>query len=231
MDKQKLINNILKMELNLYGTERGICELKILELSSESVLTKLAEYLETKLNELETISEGTQFIELNGDYKMLTVSGSINTKNGVRYTVLESNELFTKDYILNKLSKHDMLIAKLRRQEERNKQIELELKAEQEAELKAKEYYDFCYGYTNNKTSLQAGRILKALNKNVLYNGELITRKELIHNKLDSESRTELHVDKEGKKTNRFYISDGSFFEVTKIEFDYINYLIDNRVV
>lgn len=179
---------------------------------------------------VEEVQEGTQFITLNGDYQLVTVLGSIDTKNGKRYTVSESNEIFTKEYILDQLSRNDILTAKLERQKERNKQIEAERLAEVEADKKAQQDYNFCYGYIDNVSALQGGRILKALNKKMYYNNSLITRKDLIHFHIGNNSKTEIHTDKSGKKTKRFYTNSGSFFEVTKIEYDYVNYLIDNQL-
>lgn len=202
-------------------------------ITSDSEAQKEVEEAETTpeaIEEVKEVQEGTQFITLNGEYQLVTVSASIDTKNGKRYTVSESNEIFTKEYILDQLSRNDILTAKLERQKERNKQIEAERLAEVEADKKAQQDYNFCYGYIDNVSALQGGRILKALNKKVYYNGSLITRKDLIYSQIGYNSKTEIHTDKSGKKTNRFYTNSGSFFEVTKIEYDYVNYLIDNQL-
>ena len=201
---------------------------------SDSEAQKEVEEVETTSEVVEevkeVIQEGTQFITLNREYQLVTVSASIDTKNGKRYTVSESNEIFTKEYILDQLSRNDVLMAKLERQKERHVQIEAERLAEAEADKKAQQDYNFCYGYIDNVSALQGGRILKALNKKVYYNGSLITRKDLIYSQIGYNSKTEIHTDKSGKKTNRFYTNSGSFFEVTKIEYDYVNYLIDNQL-
>ena len=231
MNNQNLVNEIIEKEIELYGTKRKGAELKVLELSSEPVLIKLAEYLDNKLKENKRIPEGTQFIILNGDYQLVTVSGIINTQKGVFYTVLENSEIFTKEDIINQLSRHDVLLAKLEKQEERRIQATLEKNSEAEKEKERLKDYNFCYGYTDTKTALQGGRILKALNKQILYNNSLITRKNLIHSLISNNSKTEIHTDKEGKKTNRFYTATGSFFEVTKIEYDYINYLLNEKCI
>lgn len=231
MNNQNLVNEIIKKEVELYGTKRKGSELKVLELSSESVLIKLAEYLDNKLKENKKISEGTKFIILNGDYKIVTVSGVVNTQKGQFYTVLESSEIFTKEDILNQLSRHETLLIKLQKQEEKRKLLELERISETEKEKERLLKYNFCYGYTDTKTALQSGRILKTLNEKVLYNNNLITRKDLIHSLMSNKSKTEIHIDKTGKKTNRFYTANGSFLEVTKTEYDYINYLLNKNVL
>ena len=179
----------------------------------------------------EEILEGTKFITLNGDYKIVTVAGLINTIKGNFYTILEGSQVFTKEYIINQLSKHDILLSKLQKQEERRMQESLRKKAEAEEEAKRLKDYNFCYGYTDAKTPLQKGRILKALNKEILYNGNLTTRKNLIHSLISDGCKTEIHIDKDGKKTNRFYTKSASFFEVTKIEYDYINYLLNKKCI
>ena len=179
----------------------------------------------------EEILEGTKFITLNGDYKIVTVAGLISTIKGDFYTILEGSEIFTKEEIINQLSKHDILLLKLQKQEEKRIQESLRKKIEAEKEAERLKDYNFCYGYTDTKTPLQKGRILKALNKEILYNGNLTTRKNLIHSLISDGSKTEIHTDKDGKKTNRFYTKSGSFFEVTKIEYDYINYLLNKKCI
>ena len=76
----------------------------------------------------EEILEGTKFITLNGDYKIVTVAELISTIKGDFYTILEGSEIFTKEEIINQLSKHDILLLKLQKQEEKRIQESLRKK-------------------------------------------------------------------------------------------------------
>lgn len=215
---------------------------KVVSASIDSVTFEI----ELITEDSETIAEGINFIRVNnGRYEMTTVSERIEIKGNEYYRIEGSNEIFTKDYILNQLSKHELLLTKLQKQEERNKQIEAERIAEAEAEERRIKEYNFCYGYTDNKTALQSGKILKALNKNVVYNDKLYSRKELIHKLIEESSECKTNIfnnDTRTKKVNGERVKlktrieyefhfDGSIIDVTKTEYDYINYLLSNNLV
>lgn len=227
-------NNISISDLIIEGNK--VTDASIDTLKNEIVLTL----------EANTISKGTQFITINkGYYQMTTVSEVIEIKGDEYYTVLESNEIFTKEYIMDQISKHDLLLSKLLKQEERNKQIEAERLAEVEAEERRIKEYNFCYGYTDNKTALQTGKILKALNKNVIYKDKLYSRKELIHKLIGESKECKTNIfnnDTRTKKVNGERIKlktrieyefhfDKYIIDVTKTEYDYINYLLNNNLV
>jgi len=100
--------------------------------------------------------------------------------------------------------------------------------------------YNNTYGYTNNLTPLQKGKILKTLNKKFNYYENGIfktnsTRKDFIKSMLEEgytlEHKTNLnYYTKKGElkiKANEYRLTspDNSFFEITKTEYDYAVYL------
>lgn len=119
--------------------------------------------------------------------------------------------------------------------------------AEQEKELKEKQENDFCYGYTDNMKDMQRGKVLKALNKRIVRNNNWISRKRAIEeiirdnktielkkvtltNRYSSKKVNLTYKELKDKTEHRIYFND-CFMEITKTEFDYATYLINNDLV
>ncbi len=145
--------------------------------------------------------------------------------------VILQNQEYIKERVEKALKYHD----KMRKQEE--DQINKE-------EEKRKNYEN-TYGYTDNMSPIQKGKILKVLNKQYNYydNGEYIgsyTRKDFIKMMLDKgytvEYKTNLkYYSKNGElkiKANEYRLidRDNLFYEITKTEYDYAKYLLKNIV-
>jgi hypothetical protein len=93
-------------------------------------------------------------------------------------------------------------------------------------------------------TALQKGKVLKVLNKKINYfsNGKYvntISRKDFIKNHLENGSNIQHKKNvrtwtKKGitEKENSFQLvlSDESYYEITKTEFDYANYLLEKVI-
>ena len=178
-----------------------------------------------------------------------TIEGKMTIKEYIEkfkmYSVIENNKLFKHEDIQNYIDNEELTKARIERSRQRQIEIQEQLQKEKEIEEQKQLEYNFCYGYTDSKTDLQKGKILKVLNKNVIYNNKLISRKDLIHNMIkDNICRTSIYnntnrysdhkVDLTYKKLvdkveYRFYTGE-SFIEVTKTEYEYINYLLANKL-
>lgn len=160
------------------------------------------------------------------------------------YTDNRENELMKTEQIENYINNKEYYNERFNKNLQRQKEYEIQKLRELEEERKQLEQYNFCYNYTDNKTTLQKAKILKILNEQVLYNNEFYTRKDLIHKLINKDSYTKeyLNTNRYSKKKiegeykklvnkleYRFYYNkDSVFLEVTKTEYEYINYLIDN---
>ncbi|MBS5307741.1 hypothetical protein [Clostridium sp.] len=160
------------------------------------------------------------------------------------YTDNRENELMKTEQIENYINNIEYYNERFNKNLQRQKEYEIQKLRELEEERKQLEQYNFCYNYTDNKTTLQKAKILKILNEQVLYNNEFYTRKDLIHKLINKDSYTKEYfntnryskkkIEGEYKKLvnkleYRFYYNkDSVLLEVTKTEYEYINYLIDN---
>ncbi|MDU3410061.1 hypothetical protein [Clostridium sp.] len=160
------------------------------------------------------------------------------------YTDNRENELMKTEQIENYINNKEYYNERFNKNLQIQKEYEIQKLRELEEERKQLEQYNFCYNYTDNKTTLQKAKILKILNEQVLYNNEFYTRKDLIHKLINKDSYTKeyLNTNRYSKKKiegeykklvnkleYRFYYNkDSVFLEVTKTEYEYINYLIDN---
>lgn len=157
------------------------------------------------------------------------------------------NELKTEEDIDNCILMKDEFIA--RRESNRifrEKQKALE-EAEQEKELKEKQESDFCYGYTDTMKDMQKGKVMKVLNKRIVRNNHWVSRKRAIEEIIRENKTIELkkvnltnrysskkveltYKELKDKTEHRIYFDD-CFIEITKTEFDYAEYLIDNKLI
>lgn len=241
LNHDEAVKVVLRKYNCIWSDNRGITTQTTDDLQGVKVEIKLPKNkIELKSNRFKT---GTIFYTVN-EGKM-TVDTYIDKFK--MYTIKENNKLFqhadiqryidseatTKD----RIEKHRQRELKLIEQERINKELE---------DKKQKEY-EFCYNYLENKTQLQKGKILKILNKEVLYNSEFLTRKQLIHKILKENDNC---FTKEFLNTNRYrkknrnlecvkladkleymlYYNKNSILDITKTEFEYINYLLLNKI-
>lgn len=162
------------------------------------------------------------------------ITGEVNTTT-----------LLTPDDIQRNLDNQELIINKNRSAIESHKEREIRTEIEKQKELAEQLEYENVYGYLDNKTPMQKGKILKTLNVKAHYhnNGTYLghmTRKDFLY-KMISEGYTTAHLkdlkywgkDYELKtKSNEYRLvaPDESFYEITKTEFDYANYLINNVI-
>lgn len=216
------------------------------KVESAEVDTWENEIVLTLSDEVEPVKE----VSNNGLFKtgteFYTIDGKFTVKEYLEqfkmYSLMENNKIFKHEDIQRYIDNEEITKAKLERSRLRNIEIQEQLQKEKELEEQRQLEYNFCYGYTDNKTDLQKGKILKVLNKNILYHDELMTRKQFIHKMIreSDECKTEIYnntnrctskrINLEYKKLvdkveYRFY-TDDSFIEVTKTEYDYISYLL-----
>ena len=81
------------------------------------------------------------------------------------YTDNRENEIMSYEQIENYLNNAEYYNNRYNKSIKRQKQYEAEKLREAEEAEKTKQEYNFCYGYTDNKTELQKGKILKTLNQ------------------------------------------------------------------
>lgn len=118
----------------------------------------------------------------------------------------------------------------LQRKEERKKREEEQRLKEQE-EQKLKDIENFCNGFTDNKNPMQQQRIADTLNRLVRVDGVVYRRKENILNKLNEGYKPTIkplynknHILKDKLVLEN---AEGWFVEVTKTEYDYATYLLN----
>lgn len=193
---------------------------------------------------------GLKFTDSMREYEVVEV---LNIK-GVEwfrlknYTDNKENEIMEQEQIEQYLSNQDALIEKLEYRKVRAIENELEHKRIEEQERQEKEDYNNDYGFTSNKTLLQKGKILKTLNMEIKYNNEVITRKKRIYNIITGSENvytkellnTNRHTEKricleykklKDKKEYRLYFNNSTFIDLTKTEYDFANYLLDNKKI
>lgn len=184
--------------------------------------------------------EGLEMLDFQ--YKKLKVEKFSERYNA--YLVIEENmpeyhRLIMKDNDIEMyLSKQEEILACKERSEKREQE---ELKRQQEEEFKINN----TWGYADNFSPMQKGKVLKILNKtfnyydNEKYVGNM-TRKEFIKKVLEEgyilEHKTNINYFVKGGelkvKPNEYRLTDkdGQFYTLTKTEYDFGNYLIKNII-
>lgn len=163
------------------------------------------------------------------------ITGEVNTTT-----------LLTHDDIQRNLDNQEFIIEKNNKAIKSHKEREVMAEIERQKELTEQLEYENVYGYLDNRTPMQKGKILKILNVKTHYynNGEYIgymTRKDFLYKMLTEENYTITHerdLRYWGKnyemkvKANeyRLFSPDESFYEITKTEYDYAKYLINNVI-
>ena len=167
------------------------------------------------------------------------------------YTDNRDNELFTNENLNIYLSKQEELSSKYESRQLRKKVWKKEVQEERKKKEILEKRLNEDYGFCENKTLLQKGKILKILNKEIRYNNEIITRKERIVNilttcnncytdeYLNTNRYSEHKINLEYKKLTdkieyRLYFQEGNdeyFINLTKTEYQFSEYLIKNKIL
>ncbi|NFH01610.1 hypothetical protein FC831_15310 [Clostridium botulinum] len=194
LSHDEAIKVILRKYNCMWGYNKGIITQSTDDLKGVKVAIKLPkDKIENKDNS-DRFKTGTIFYTVN-EGKM-TVDNYIDKFK--MYSIKENNKLFKHDDIQRYIDlESDTIERSKKRQLERIEQERIK----KEYEDKKQKEYEFCYNYLDNKTALQKGRVLKVLNKEILYNGEFLTKKEIIHNILKDNNNC---VTKEFLNTNRY---------------------------
>jgi hypothetical protein len=113
---------------------------------------------------------------------------------------------------------------------------------EEQQEEKEKQEYNNVYGYCDNMKPHQKGKVLKTLNKTIRHNNKSITRKEFIKTLLEDgyalniidEMLTSSRKTRELERIETYKYNvpviekNNSFYDITKTEYDYGMYLLEN---
>lgn len=160
--------------------------------------------------------------------------------------------LLTEEQINNYLNEQETIIPKVQKSIEYHKKALEAEKLEQEKQAEQERQYNNTYGYADNMPAMAKGKVLKILNKKENYfdNGKYIgtiARKDFIKNILESGGNIEHKKDVRywNKKSEviikeneyRLYCkgderkeNSESFYTITKTEYDYAMYLINNQL-
>ena len=212
----KLIDNGIDKDINL-----------------DNVYAYAREYtiLESKASEIVDTYEGLELIDFNyntckivkhyKDNKYLAID-KVHTGEHGNYLILSIDDIETL------ISKQE----KFRDRIEKIKQEETERKIKEDKQRKEREEKENLYGFTDNKTALQKGKILSTLMKTMLYNGNMITRKDFIIDLISKGYKPTIkeYAKRRGVKKSYTVMIDsyGSWYDVTKTEYNFANYYINS---
>lgn len=150
----------------------------------------------------------------NGEY---LIKDSVHTGANGCYSIRSSED------IDNMLNLQEKLLESCKRSLERRKQEED--REEKERQLQAEK--ENLYGFTDNKSPMQQGKILKSLMASIVYNNKVITRKEFVMTLIKEDYipniKTYTNWKTEKKKTD-YVLEKESFYTITKTEYDFANY-------
>ena len=171
-----------------------------------------------------TVAEG-QYIKNDALY-LLKVHGCNETLS----KALEVKEGIKAKQIQTEAEKQAKFEAERRKREEETRA---------EAERKKAEKLAFLCGYADGKTQIQTERIFDVLSKKYIYDGKLKTRKDFIIDTLSEGGKAE---QKDGvisyygskwdrkqskpKTEYRLYTAKGSYYTITKIEYDFACFMM-----
>lgn len=186
-------------------------------------ITKVIAKRNTEYGTLYQVEE-IHIIEKNKDNTTLLTESQINEALGNQEYIINLNKEFVNEHIESKRK------AEIKRIKELEDQIE----------------YENVYGYLDNVTPLQKGKILKVLNVKAFYNDNGIflghwTRKKFLYEMIKKGYTLEHEINitywnkklEEKTKANEYRLVspiDNDYYEITKTEFDYTNYLINNVI-
>lgn len=135
-------------------------------------------------------------------------------------------DLWSEEQIDRVMTKQEDMIRFEKQQQELKRQ-------QQEKEQAEQAKYNDVHGYCDNMSQLQRSKVLATLNKPMNHNGNVVARKEWVREQLACGYTPEYkeNVNFAGRKTKNYYTlscPDGTWFEVTKTEYDYAVYLQNN---
>lgn len=184
---------------------------------------------------------GIKFEDVRNEYEVIEFIEKFDMYRLKNYTTNKDNELMKRDSIINYIDNKESILKRKEKSRKRLEEIEkLEL-IQKEKELKELNNYNNDYGFTKNKNDLQRGKILKILNKKVIFDSKVISRKDLIVKLINNRKCTLKEVlltnRYSSKKINleyrklkdklefRLYFEKGKFLELTKTEYEFANYI------
>lgn len=184
---------------------------------------------------------GVKFEDINNKYEVIEFMEQFNMYRLKNYTTNKDNELMKRDDIINYINNQESILARKERSRKRMEEIKrLEL-IQKEKELKELNEYNNDYGFTKNKSALQKGKILKTLNKKVIFDSNVISRKDLIVKLINDKECTLKEVfltnrhsikriNLEYKKLKdklelRLYFEKERYLELTKTEYEFAKYI------
>lgn len=194
-------------------------------------------------------NQGTKFTDGFREFEVIEYMERHKMYRLKNYTDNREDELMKEDridsYINNKERFENIL--------EENKQYAIKMQQLEEEEKRKEEQqrmeYEFCYGFVDNKTAMQKGKILKTLNKGMSYQHKYYTVKGFIEYIVktypDLITKSYLNTNRYSKKKINgcyeklvdkmeyeiWWIEDGKKTGVnldTKTEYEYCNYLLNN---
>lgn len=243
LNHDEAIKVVLRKYNCVWSDNRGITTQTTDDLQGVKIEIKLPKNKVENKDNSNRFKTGTIFYTVN-EGKM-TVDTYIDKFK--MYTIKENNKLFKHDDIQRYIELENDTIKRIERSKKRQLELIEQERIKNELADKKQKEYEFCYNYLDSKTQLQKGKILKVLNKEILYNDEFLTRKQLIHNILKENDNC---FTKEFLNTNRYKkknknlecvkladkweymlcFNENSIIDVTKTEFDYINYLLSSKI-
>ena len=186
-------------------------------------------------NEVSKSNIGEKLLGYQGEE--VEIMGTKNVKNlGEVYIVKSPNhdwehggaELWTsEDYKHIKDSQ-----SKIRKSVEASQKNEEERIAKEEAEQKEKAEREDLLGFDDGKTPMQKGKLLSTLMKTTVRNGKSVTRKEDIINRLSEGLRPSIHTKNVNGETKEYYVfdnGDNTSSKITKVEYDFAQYLLSKK--
>ena len=171
------------------------------------------------------IKIGLKFIDGIRSYEVI----NILTINNVTYYQLKNytdnreNELMKKEQIEKYILNQEEYVKRYYKSLAYEEKVRKEKEKQKIQEKKFKESYEFCHGYCDDKTPMQKGKILKVINKKILWDNEDRSRKEVIDILL-KENNINIYQNSKGKwilKTERY------IYDLTVTEKKYIDYLLN----
>ena len=160
------------------------------------------------------------------------------------YTDNKETELIDDDKLQDYISRRKELFIKLNGSKEYEKLRDISIQQRVEREQKELDEYNNDYGFTDGKIDIQKAKILKVLNKKYCYNDKVMTRKDFIYQAIknhvvrleeyyDTNRRSLKKINLEYKKLvdkleYRFWINEESYWTITKTQYDYASYILNN---
>jgi hypothetical protein len=189
-------------------------------------------------------NSGFKFSDPIRDYEIIEYIPKFNMYLLNNLTDNRHDELMDETEIQYYIDNKESITAKRERNRIFNEQQtkrEQEEKLQQEA--KEKEYNN-TYGYTDNMATITKGKVLKVLNKTVTYDNKAYTRKSFIYmmiqqgyepSIMDRVITSSRKIELERIENYKYNVPalklNNSFIEITKTEYDFAMYLINNKLV